>query len=302
MSGCEKPRRPLPRETEVLFDAAAGTIRDLVARLRGNERDAPETPPTTRRLNEVAMARLDLDVQPFRDDSTADAMFIDDAVEMQLNMLTQQLSDGDMLPVLKGEAGSGKTSLLILLMARSNERFHFFVARGHEALRAEQVMTEMLRLFTREVPEQMQQAFRDLARHLRRLVADDCPAVLVVDDADAMSDAQLNNLLAMRDSLVPALDGRFRLLLAAESDFELRLAGLESEQLRAGRVIATGIRPMGRPRIGAYLEQRLRAAGFRGDSPFGEEMLDRIATHGGSLPRDIEAAAAAELNAGFETT
>ncbi|MDZ7828451.1 MAG: ATP-binding protein [Halofilum sp. (in: g-proteobacteria)] len=282
-----------------MFDATAGTIRDLVARLRGGDRDARAAPPATRRLNAVVMARLDLDVQPFRDDATADAMFIDDAVEMQLNMLTQQLNDGDMLPVLKGEAGSGKTSLLILLMGRSNERFHFFVARGHEALRAEQVMTEMLRLFTREVPEQMQQAFRELARHLRRLVADDCPAVLVVDDADALSDAQLNNLLAMRDSLAPALDGRFRLLFAAESDFELRLAGLDSEQLRAGRVIATGVRPMARPRIGAYLEQRLQAAGLRGDSPFGEEMLDRIAAHGGSLPRDIEAAAAAELNAGF---
>jgi len=169
-----------------LFDAAAGTIRDLVARLRGGEPDKPASSPATRRLNAVAMAQLDLELQPFRDDSTADAMFIDDAVEMQINMLTQQLEDGEMLPVLKGEPGSGKTSLLILLMARSNDRFHFFVARGHEALRAEQVMTEMLRLFTRDVPEQMQQAFRELARHLRRLVTDECPAVLVVDDADAM--------------------------------------------------------------------------------------------------------------------
>jgi len=283
-----------------LFDAAAGTIRDLVARLRGGEPDKPASSPATRRLNAVAMAQLDLELQPFRDDSTADAMFIDDAVEMQINMLTQQLEDGEMLPVLKGEPGSGKTSLLILLMARSNDRFHFFVARGHEALRAEQVMTEMLRLFTRDVPEQMQQAFRELARHLRRLVTDECPAVLVVDDADAMSDTQLNNLLSMRDSLVPALDGRFRLLLAAEPDFELRLADLESEQLRAGRVMATGVRPLARPRIGAYLEQRLRAAGFRGDSPFGDDMLDRIAAHAGTLPRDIEAAAAAELNANPE--
>lgn len=225
-------------------------------------------------------------------------MFVDDAVEMQINMLARQLQEGEMLPVLKGEAGSGKTSLLILLMSRCSDRFHFFVARGDEGLNAEQVMLDMLRLFTREVPERTQQSFRELARHLRRLVADDCPAVLVIDDADAMSDAQLNNLLAMHDSLSPALGNRFRVLLAADADFELRLAGLQSEHLRAGRVMANGIRPMARPRIAAYLEQRLRAAGHAGDLPFGDEMLDRIAARGGSLPRDIEAAAAAELNSG----
>jgi len=284
-----------------LLDSTAATIRDLVSRLRGEPaRDATPVQPTTRRLDPSAMERLDLDVQPFRDNTTAESMFVDDAVEMQINMLDRQLVEGEMLPVLKGEPGSGKTSLLILLMSRSNDRFHFFVARGHVELLAEQVMTDMLRLFTRETPGAKQRAFRELARHLRRLVADDCPAVLVVDDADAIPDAQLNNLLAMHDSLAPALGGRFRILLATGADFEPRLARLESDQLRSGRVMATAVRPMARPRITAYLEQRLRAAGFAGEFPFGDRALDRIATRGGSLPRDIEAAAAAELNAGGE--
>jgi len=284
-----------------LFDSAAGTIRELVSRLRGETaREATPAQPTTRHLDPSAMARLDLEVQPFRDDTSADSMFVDDAVEMQINMLNRQLEEGEMLPVLKGEPGSGKTSLLILLMSRSNDLFHFFVARGHEDLLAEQVMTDMLRLFTREPPGARQQTFRELARHLRHLVADDCPAVLVVDDADALADSQLNNLLAMRDSLAPALGGCFRILLAAGADFEPRLARLHSDQLRSGRVMATAVRPMARARIASYLEQRLRAAGFAGEFPFGDRALDRISERGGSLPRDIEAAAAAELNAGGE--
>lgn len=283
-----------------MFGTATGRIRDLVARLRGDDHRAETDPLTTRRLNPIAMAALDLDTQPFRDDSSAEAMFVDDAVEMQVNMLERQLRDGEMLPLLKGEAGSGKTSLLILLMSRTSDRFHYFVARGRETLRAEQIMTDMLRLFTRDVPEPMQQAFRALARQLRAVVADGCPAVLVIDDADAMNDTQLNNLLAMHDSLAPALDGRFRLLLAAGADFEPRLATLQSQHINAGRMMATTVRPMNRPRIAAYLEQRLRAAGFAGDLPLDDDTLDRIAETGGGLPRDIEAATAAELNEGVE--
>lgn len=283
-----------------MFGGATDRIRDLVARLRGEDHQDETDPLATRRLNPIAMARLDLDTQPFRDDSTAEAMFVDDAVEMQVNMLERQLRDGEMLPLLKGEPGSGKTSLLILLMSRNSDRYHYFVARGRASLRAEQVMTDMLRLFTRDVPDVMQEAFRALARQLRTLVADGCPAVLVIDDADAMTDSQLNNLLAVHDSLAPALDGRFRLLLSASADFEPRLATLHSQQINAGRMMATTVRPMSRPRIAAYLEQRLRAAGFEGDLPLDDETLDRIAEAGGSLPRDIEAATAAELNAGVE--
>lgn len=282
-----------------MLRTAAGGIRDLVSRLRGGAgpADAPTAAPATRRLEPATLAALRLERQPFHDDAPAEALFADDAIEMQLNVLTRQLDDGEMLPVLKGEAGSGKTTLLILLMARNNDRFHFFISRGRPGLTTEQIIIDMLRLFTRDVPDELQQSFRELARRLRRLVADDCPAVLVVDDADALSDPQLNNLLAMHDSLGGALGGQFRLLLAAGADFEPRLARLHSRQLGTGRVVAAGVRPLKRPRIGPYLEQRLRAAGHAGESPFDRAALDRIAARGGSLPREIEAAAAAELNA-----
>lgn len=250
--------------------------------------------PVDRRLPHSTLSALGLHRQPFDDNAGPDELFVDDAIEMQVNMLSEHLRSGEMLPLLKGEAGSGKTSLLILLMTRSNDRFHYFVARGRENLRAEQIVIDMLRLLVRPVPDEPRECFRELARRLRRLVADDRPAVLVIDDADELADEQLNNLLAAHDSLSRALGGRFRMLLAAQPAIELRLSRLASDQLRSGRVFATDMRPLARPRIGPYLEQRLAAAGLAGNVPLDEGALDRIARHGG-LPRTVEAAAAAEL-------
>lgn len=280
-----------------MFDAAAETIRGLVARLRpGRDPDSAGPDPVTRSLDPRVLGELGLQRQPFNDHAGAEDLFVDDAIEMQVNMLSEQLRNGDMLPLLKGEEGSGKTSLLILVMTRSNSEFHYFVARGAADLRAEQVIVDMLRVLVRPVPDTPRECFRELARRLRKLVADGRPAVLVVDDADAIGDDQLNNLLAAHDSLRSALGGRFRLLLAARPAIELRLPRLSSAQLRSGRVFASDVRPLAPARIAPYLQQRLAAAGLSGEPPFDERALERIARRSDSLPRSIEAAAAAELN------
>lgn len=277
----------------------ASTLRELLARLRpGGDTgdDARLDASGSRALDPGVLHRLGLERQPFRDNARADELFVDDAVEMQLNMLAQQLRQGDMLPILKGEHGSGKTSLLIQLMARAGDDCHFFVARGEAELTAERVIIDMLRVLVRPVPDDVRECFRELARHLRHMVGDGRPAALVVDDAHLLSDRELGYLLMAHDSLRNALGGHFRLLLAADPAIELRLPSLRSQHLDSGQVSAANVRPLGPRRIGPYLQHRLAAAGYRGPSPFDDDALERIHAAGQGLPRGIEAAAAAELN------
>ncbi|MDZ7748046.1 MAG: hypothetical protein U5K43_03695 [Halofilum sp. (in: g-proteobacteria)] len=141
-----------------VLERTTSALRELVGRLRGGDRD-DDTPAPTRTLSDNARRILGLERQPFRDNAGANELFVDDAVEMQLNMLAEQLRTGEMLPVLKGEAGSGKTSLLIQLMARAGEDFHFFVVRGEPGLTAERVIVDMLRVLVRPVPEDRRECF-----------------------------------------------------------------------------------------------------------------------------------------------
>lgn len=277
----------------------ASTLRGLFARLRpgsGYEDDAPLDANGSRALDANVLHMLGLERQPFCDNARADELFVDDAVEMQLNMLAQLLRQGDMLPILKGEPGSGKTSLLIQLMARAGDDCHFFVVRCDTGVTAERVITDMLRVLVRPIPDDVGECFRALARRLRDMTGDGRPAALVVDDAHLLADRELGYLLMAHDSLRKALDGHFRLLLAADPGIELRLPALRSQHLDSGQVSAANVRPLGRRRIGPYLRHRLAAAGYRGPSPFDDQALERIHAAGQGLPRGIEAAAAAELN------
>lgn len=279
------------------------SLRDLVARLLPGEDETLDLAEAAldgnRTLDASTLLALGLDRQPFPEQTAPGALFVDHAVEMQVNALADQLRSGEMVPLLKGEAGSGKTSLLIQLMTHHAQDYHFFVVRGETSLTAERTIVDMLRVLVRPVPEDLSECFRELARQLRSVVTDGCPAVLVIDDADALGDEELNHLLAAHDSLKTALGGRFRILLAASSRFELRVTNLQSRQIDAGRIVATAVRPMQRQRVGPYMRQRLHAAGLDGDLPFDDDDLDRIAEAGEGLPRALEAAAASLLNQRF---
>ncbi|MEX1080492.1 MAG: AAA family ATPase [Halofilum sp. (in: g-proteobacteria)] len=286
-----------------MLERTSSALRGLVGRLRPADGGAAPSAAAapSRTLTVEALQALGLQRQPFRDDAGADELFADEAIEMNLNTLAEQLRSGMMLPLLKGEPGSGKTSLLIQLMARAQQESQFFVCRAQPELTADRIIVDMLRVIARPVPADAGECFRQLARRLRTLVEQGPPAALVIDDAHLLSDRDLGHVLVAYDSLRKVLRGRFRLVLAADPSIELRLPQLRSEQLDAGQVIAASLRPLGRARLGPYLAWRLETAGAHPrDLPLTEEMLDRIAAASDDLPRSVETAATAELNAHYE--
>lgn len=286
-----------------MLERASDTLRDALQRLRG-ERGEPTdlTAPRTTRLGNAALRSLGLERQPFGDESNGDRLYIDDAIRMQLNILTQQLTAGEVLPLLKGEGGSGKTSVLIRLMLEQNANMHFFVTRGSRGLTAYRITLDILRVLVRPIPSDPQLCYLELTRQLRKLVRSGEPAVLVVDDADAMPDSELQNLLALHDSLRNYLNGAFRTLLAGEPGLEGRLAALDSRQLAGGYMIATDVRPLPRPRLGHYLDHRLQTAGYSGESPFSDSDLDRILAASGGLPGPTEIAATTLIESRYGET
>lgn len=279
-----------------MLERATRNLRDALQRLRGTsevreQHDAGQD----RELSADALAAFGLERQPFHDQSRPDELFVDDAIEMQINMLAEQLRGGEVLPALRGEPGSGKTSLIIQLLQRVSDEHHLFIIRGEERITATRVVMDMLRVMVARVPDDPREGFRQLRSQLESLVGDGRPATLVIDDAHRLRDRELQNLLAVHDHLRARLQGGFRLLVAADPSIEALWTRLDAEQIRSGQVVTAGIRPLNRMRIPGYLAHRLHVAGSSALSPLDEDALDRISAAGGGLPRDIEAAAAREL-------
>lgn len=283
-----------------MLDRATSALRDAVSRLRGDDDEPADLLASgNRRLSLDTRRELGLFDQPFSDQTPPAKLYVDHAIRMQTNVLASQLTDNEVLPIVRGESGSGKTSLLIRLMTDHTGDLHFFVARGRAGLDARQIVIDMLRMLVRPVPDDPSECYLDLARRLRALVADGLPATLVIDDADLLSDRELQNLLSLHDSLRQTLRGRFRILLGGQSGFDSRLTELDSEQLRAGQMVTSDVRPLPRAGIASFLEHRLRAVGLDGDSPLTDADIERIHAASGGLPRDVEIAAAAMLEARF---
>jgi len=284
-----------------MLDRAGRFLREALARLRGDGYPADLLAGGESYLEPRTLERLGLRTQPFSEHTEPERLFVDDAIRMQIGVLARQLADGDVLPVLKGESGSGKTSLLIRLMTDHADDLHFFVARGNPRVDARRIVVDMLRVLVRPVPRDATECYADLTRRLRALVADGRPAVLVIDDADQLPDSEIDNLLHLNDSLRRTLGGRFRVLLAAEPAIELRLAARAGDKVRDGQLISADMRPLTLPRAGPFLDHKLRNAGLSGTGPFGDDDLARIHAAAGGLPRALEIAAAADLDARFGT-
>lgn len=283
-----------------MLDRATNALRDAVSRLRGDDgAPADLLASGERQLSLDTRRELGLFDQPFSDQTPPAKLYVDHAIRMQTNVLASQLAENEMLPVVRGESGSGKTSLLIRLMTDHAGDMHFFVARGRAGLEARQIVVDMLRMLVRPVPADPSECYRDLARRLRALVADGLPATLVIDDADCLDDQELQNLLSLHDSLRRTLNGRFRMLLGGGPGLDSRLTELDSEQLRTGQMVTSDVRPLSRPGIASFLEHRLRAVGLDRDNPLTDTDLERIHAASGGLPRDVEIAAAAALEARF---
>jgi DamX protein len=214
-------------------------------------------------------------------------------------MLLHNLKYSDMLQILKGEKGGGKTSFIIRLLAEVKEPLEIFLVRGAKQLSADQMIKDMLGALTKEIPEDSEQRARELTRQLKKAVRRDIPAALVIDDADDLTDITLHQILEFIDESNAELDGRLHVLLAAHSNIEAKLAITASSQVRQGKVFVTRIRTYDHARTAAYLEHRLRIAGATGALPLNERQIEGICSASGGVPDRIDRAAAGLLNKTF---
>ena len=249
-------------------------------------------------VSEQALAVYGLHSQPFSERPAGTDYFSDPVMQMQLNMLQHNIKFSDMLQVLKGDAGSGKTALVVQMLAEAHDEFQIFVARGDDSLTAQQVINGMVRIFQQPVPDDVNRCIKLLVEHLRIRLDKSLSSVLIIENAHTISISELNALLIQTDKLNAELDGELRILLVAEPDIEMMLPELESKQLREGKLFVSSVRTLDRKRTVEYLKHRLQIAGLKGELPFSGRQLTDLYTNTDGLPQKIDVVAAQMLNQG----
>jgi general secretion pathway protein A len=232
---------------------------------------------------------------------TPDArFFFESAVHRQaMAYLVYGLHHAEGFIVVTGEVGAGKTILVENLLSTIDES-RFVTAKivtsqlgGEDLLRlvvagfgiADGEMTKGLLL--QRLTEFLLAQYRDGKR-----------ALLIVDEAQNLSVPALEELRMLSNIVVDATMALQSFLLA-QPQFRDVLGSPELEQLRQRIIAAYHLGPLSETDTRAYVEHRLRRAGWEGDPHFEEAAFPLIYRHTEGVPRRINALCSRLLLYGF---
>src|SRR3990172_9173704 len=189
--------------------------------------------------------------------------------------------------LLTGEVGTGKTTLLNILLDR---------------LRAQEIPTAFVfnsRLNARGLFEYILADLgilcesRDKSHQLMRLnqwalerYRSGKTTVIVVDEAQNLS-LQVLEEIRLLANLETTSEKLLQIVLSGQPEFEEKLKLPELRQLRQRIALRCRTNPLSREETHGYIAERLRIAGSNGESVFSEEAIDAVCRYSRGIPRVV---------------
>ncbi|MGM0413434.1 MAG: AAA family ATPase [Pseudomonadota bacterium] len=214
---------------------------------------------------------LGLDRPPFAPEPDPDFFYRDVELGQRLDMLAHLARYGDLLLMIIGPAGAGKTSLRQQFVAENRNELRIGQVEVDEPLDADTLAGRISQAFglgRGSTPA-------ELARQLRQAGHGGTP-LLVVDDAHRLEAEALRLILDLADSDDDA-GPVVRIVLFCEPAIEQTLADGELAPLRERITHTLQLPGLTAAQTAGYLQHRLRVAGFDGQQdPFPAKVARRI--------------------------
>jgi type II secretory pathway predicted ATPase ExeA len=188
--------------------------------------------------------------------------------------------------VVTGEAGTGKTTLLRMLMQNAGPSIQtaFVFNPPHDS-------EELLRVILNEleVPAAENERLSMLARfndylleqlRKRQIVA------LLIDEAQGLSRCMLEELRLL-SNLETSKEKLIQIVLMGQPELEGKLDQTELRQLKQRVALRCRLEPLDVDEVSAYIDLRLRSAGYCGAALFDAAGIERIAHYSQGIPRSI---------------
>lgn len=216
-----------------------------------------------------------------------------------LNVLLVALNNGEGFVRVTGEVGTGKTLLCrqLLLLLQQEYATAYLPNPLLTPLEIYQAIAQDLDLDGADFTS-VQQMYRLIFEELVRLKEAGRPLVVLIDEAQAMPHRSLE-ALRLLSNLETAKEKLLQIIFFAQPEFEQRLAQDNLRQLRQRITFAYKLKTLSAAEVPAYVNHRLRTAGFQEPELFSRPALKLLHRSSRGVPRLLNLLAHKALLAGF---
>ena len=240
-------------------------------------------------LSVECLEKLGLDENPFIDHARDPFLFIDQQLEMSVNVLVDYLQNQNSTLALLGEIGVGKTTLLRILLRKGYQHFNFCTLRAKSSTtfaHVEQKIKERWR-----IPENSENENIESDEYIKKYIETNKYPVIIIDDAHRLRTHELDALLQLKHRVGLQSDQKLGLVLASEPSIQSKLTELEQTNPAATHIYQINTRPFDANQCERYINFRLKKAGADNIDLFDQEQIQQFYTKSQGLPRVINSLA-----------
>jgi len=239
-----------------------------------------------------------LNEPPFRITPHTDFFFAGANRGATLEALLYAITHDEGIVKVSGEVGSGKTMLCRVLMERLPQQVQTILLSNPALSRDEIIYAITEELDIRPPGERLSLLLIKLQEHLITLYGENQRVVLLIDEAHAMPQETLEQIRLL-SNLESSHSKLLQIVLFGQPELDAHLNLPQMRQLKERITHSFRLEPLLRSDIEAYIDFRMRAAGYRGPTVFSAEAMRRIVKASEGLTRRVNILADKSLLAAF---
>ncbi len=225
-------------------------------------------------------------------------LYVDAERAQNLNLLQHLTHYSNLLLIVQGEAGVGKTALLERFMRHTEPDWQICRITANTMMDAEQLLFEAAQGFgMQQLPEDSTELEEMLYARVATLHHNEQTPILVIDDAHQLPKDALLAIFNLADAYVNNVN-LLRVILFSDPVIERIIETKEIKPLRERVTHTMELLPFDEAATAEYLKHRLAVAGFLGGSPFTPKMVKKIYRASQGIPEKINELAHQTLQSG----
>jgi len=203
-------------------------------------------------------------------------MFLDAERAQRLNMLQHMVRFSNLLLIVQGKTGVGKTALMRRFIQTAEDDWRVCEIAANTMIDAEQLLFQAAQGFgVRQLPQDSGELQEMLIARVATFHHDNQTPILIIDDAHELPKDALLAIFNLADAYVNDVN-LLRIILFCEPQIEKIINSKDVKSL-CDRVTHTmDVPPFNEDATAEYIKHRLAVVGFDGVSPFTPKVIKKI--------------------------